>query len=63
MTDEANFASDSHALRAGLVIGLLLANGIKASLGVDDAGNYMNVITLSFELDGEPIEVDIAVLP
>ena len=58
---EQNFTDTLHALKAGVLLGLLLKADIRAEVAVDDDGDYMNLITLTApDMD---FTIQISVLP
>lgn len=65
MDDEKNFANDSHALRTGMLLGLLLKSGITVWPGTDDEGNYTDTITVVLDntLPLFTTKVEVRVLP
>jgi len=59
-----NFIDFDHALKAGMIIGILMKAGISAYNGLDDDGEYTDVIYLRVNTgDPEPTEVALRVLP
>lgn len=44
---EENFVDDNHALRTGMVLGLLIRHLVDAEPDRDNEGNYLDTITIS----------------
>lgn len=58
------FRDEEHALKAGMLLGLLKAAGIPAFPQMDDEGNYTASIQLRFTLaKHEIMEIEIEVKP
>jgi hypothetical protein len=57
------WASDEHALMAGMLLGHLLAHRVVASFATDADGNYMNEIIINMEPGLDSLRVKIEVLP
>lgn len=56
---ESFFADANHALKTGMVLGVLLRNGIDALPGIDEDGDYTNVV----EFSHEDVQFRVQVLP
>lgn len=66
MAEGGNFVSDTHALRAGFLFGLLLKSGITFEPQFDDENNYTDELVIVLPPLSEyeiPIRVRIKVLP
>jgi hypothetical protein len=61
----ANFASSTHALRAGFLIGTLVKAGITVELQYDEQNNYIDefVVVMKPEEFDIPMRVRLKVLP
>ena len=57
------WASDEHALMAGMLMGHFMANGIVCSFATDAEGNYMNELIISLEPGLDSLRVKVEVLP
>lgn len=44
-----NFVDPNHALRAGMLWGILMRSGLDALPEVDDLGNYTDIIEIAYE--------------
>ena len=63
---ELHFASDQHALRQGLLMGLMMKAGISIEPQFDDESNYIDELVVILPVVSEyeiPIRVRIKVLP
>ena len=59
-----HFQDDDHALRTGMLLGLLMKSGIPAYPEMDDDGNYTPRIQITAAIGpNEPVRVTIEVLP
>ena len=57
------WATDEHALMAGMLMGHLMAKGIVCSFGTDSEGTYMNELIIALEPGMDSLRVKVEVLP
>lgn len=61
--DGVYFTDPNHALRAGMALGVLLKHGLDAEPGIDEAGNYTDVITFDYPWQEGVMSFRVKVMP